>query len=720
MLLLLILLLAFVSLLNLGLGLIVLFGGTKRTLEQVLFFFVTGSVFLWIACITIFLVSTSFETAMVWARFYYASAALIAYTLPLFAMSFIFKRRTVINWALILLIPLGAVFWSIFGQQSLIAGASLKDVGNETILNKQIYNYYVLYFLVHLYGAIALILIQLMRAKNKKLKQQLMYIFVGFISAGTFGVLFNLILPFFDNYKFIWVGPMFSITFIAPVFIAIVRHKLFDVRLVIARSSAYLLLIVTLATLYGLSLFGIAAFLFPDETISTLRGMVIVAFAVVLAFSFHPLKEFFDRVTDKIFFRGEYNTGDVLNKVGNILTEEIDLEKISTRTLRILSKALKSSFIKMVILPTAELKEHSFNVGAKNEVEISQEMLKALTDVDEQVLISDYADYYTDLRNEMRDKKISLILRIETSKELIGYMFYGEKQNGGIYNYKDVKMLSTLGYTIGVAIENSIRFLAIRNFNRTLQKKVSEATTELKHTNARLREIDAAKDDFISMASHQLRTPLTSIKGYLSMVLEGDAGTLKEKQQSLLSEAFTSSQRMVYLISDFLNVSRIQTGKFILELKPVDLANLIKSEIQQHESITRNRGVTIVYQKPDNFPMVMLDQNKMSQVIMNFINNAVTYSKPGGLIKVELTSIGGKACLKVIDNGIGVPSHERHKLFTKFFRATNAKNQRPDGTGIGLFMAKKVVLEHGGEMLFQTKENVGSTFGFCIPIKNSP
>ncbi|HSW80783.1 MAG TPA: HAMP domain-containing sensor histidine kinase, partial [Candidatus Saccharimonas sp.] len=235
-------------------------------------------------------------------------------------------------------------------------------------------------------------------------------------------------------------------------------------------------------------------------------------------------------------------------------------------------------------------------------------------------------------------------------------------------------------------------------------------------SNRKLKKLDEAKDEFISMASHQLRTPLTSVKGYISMVMEGDAGKLTGPQQWLLQEAFTAAQRMVYLIGDFLNVSRLQTGRFTLELKRSDLAQVVNDEVSQLATTAARRNITIQYHHPVQFPMLTLDENKIRQVIMNFIDNAIFYSRPSSVVEVTLVNTGHEIRFEVRDSGIGVPVSEQHKLFTKFFRAENARRVRPDGTGIGLFMAKKVITAHGGSMIFSSKEGQGSTFGFVLPL----
>src|SRR5262249_15642341 len=153
---------------------------------------------------------------------------------------------------------------------------------------------------------------------------------------------------------------------------------------------------------------------------------------------------------------------------------------------------------------------------------------------------------------------------------------------------------------------------------------------QLKESNAKLVALDEAKDDFISMASHQLRTPLTSVKGYISTVLEGDAGKLTPTQKKLLNQSFFSSQRMFYLIADLLNVSRLKTGKFVMEATPVNLANIVEEELAQLKDTAAVHSLKLIYDKPKKFPEVMLDETKTRQVIMNFVDNAIYYTPSGG------------------------------------------------------------------------------------------
>ncbi|MNS82930.1 Sensor histidine kinase YycG [compost metagenome] len=201
------------------------------------------------------------------------------------------------------------------------------------------------------------------------------------------------------------------------------------------------------------------------------------------------------------------------------------------------------------------------------------------------------------------------------------------------------------------------------------------------------------------------------------MVLEGDAGEISDMQKHLLGEAFTSSERMVHLINDFLNVSRLQTGKFMIDRRQIDLASVVRQEVDGLRTTAGQRKLTLTYDTPASFPLLYLDEGKMRQVVMNFIDNAIYYSKEDTTITVSLSTEADVLTFTVKDTGIGVPVDEQAQLFSKFYRASNARKQRPDGTGVGLYLAKKVIVAHGGEVIFSSAPGKGSTFGFTLPIK---
>jgi len=550
------------------------------------------------------------------------------------------------------------------------------------------------------------ILVRGIRKVDARSKTQLLYLLMGLALTGVIAAVTNLVLV---SYAFL--GPPAYLVFAGFTAYAVVKHRLFNVRAVVARSVAYILLLTTLALLYGIAIFGISHFLFPTTAASLAQSVVYVVLAVILAFTFQPLKRFFEQITDRIFFRDRYDSQVVLNQIGRILVGEFQLDRLLQRTLKEICQELHISNGQLYIFDQERVYkvEHFGPLPPKL---ITAPHLKSLR---HRVLVADELSGGHE-KDTMQEFGYRVVMHLDTKEEFVGYLLLGDKLSGDIYTSQDIALLEILVQELAVAISNAKAYEDIAQFNVTLQQKIDDATKKLKVANQDLRELDEAKDEFISMASHQLRTPLTSIKGYLSMVLEGDVGRISAQQKEFLDYAFTGTQRTVNMIADLLNVSRMTAGKFIIERGEVDLTKLVGEEVQQLQQMAESRQLTLKFVPPKKaLPIMQLDEGKTRQVVMNFVDNALHYTKQG-TVTVSLEQVGKNAELRVKESGIGVPKDARAHLFSKFYRAGNAQTARPDGTGLGLFLAKRVVEDQGGTIIFESVEGKGSTFGFSMPL----
>lgn len=557
------------------------------------------------------------------------------------------------------------------------------------------------------------------RELNRIQKQQVLYAAIGLVLAFAWAVLTAVVIPSvtgnWEISKYGAVGGWFIVSFVSY---AIVRHKLFDIRLIVARTVGYLFALTALATIYAAVIFLILAVTVGVGNINIAQSFFYVFLAVFLSFTFQPIKRFFDRFSNKLFYQDAYDPQTFLNEFNNVLVSSIELSKISQQSVSTIQKYMKPEYVALYINKSGEV-DAKLTSSAHNNIEENVESLQAVfKETTAPIIVADELfEQNSALRSKLSDHNISLVAKITSNERHtspLGYIIIGPKKSGSVYNQQDTRALEIITNELVIAIQNALRFEEIQQFNVTLQAKVDDATKQLRRTNEKLKQLDETKDEFISMASHQLRTPLTSMKGYVSMVLEGDAGKISANQRKLLDQAFVSSQRMVYLIADLLNVSRLRTGKFIIENKPTNLAEVVDTEISQLIETAKGRGLELTYNKPKEFPTLLLDETKMRQVIMNFADNAIYYTPSGGHIQVNLEDKGDTVEYTVVDDGLGVPKSEQHHLFTKFFRAGNARKARPDGTGLGLFMAKKVVVAQGGAIVFKSEEGKGSTFGFSF------
>ncbi len=532
-------------------------------------------------------------------------------------------------------------------------------------------------------------------------RAQIGFVYTGAILSSALAFVTNLAMPILGNARYIWLGPVFTLLYAVGYTVAIKKYRLFDIRQFAARAVTYASTLLALLLIYSLTVYLTRYILTTYFSISINIELFYATMMMITLLLFSPVKRSFDAATHNVFFRQDYNEQDVIDQLGNILLRATTKDAILRQVGKLLKKSLKVSFVEF---QPADDSRHAQMYG---QVSHSSSIVNIEAEISEKIPHID----------TFKHAGTALIVPLQTRSRKIGWIILGQKKNGASYTARDVKTIDIATDEITIAIDNATQYEQIESFNKTLQANIKEATKELEVKNKQLREIDASKDEFISMASHQLRTPLTSIKGYISMLLDGDLGELNAAQKSALQEAYDSSQRMVYLIGDFLNLSRIQTGRFELELADVSLPDILAEEIDQLRQSAEKRHITLLYSAPENFPLVSADQTKIRQVMMNFIDNAIYYSKQvGGEILITLENRQDSVLFSVKDNGIGVPASVRARLFTKFYRAENARKARPDGTGIGLYMSKRVILAHGGSVVFESKENQGSEFGFVLPI----
>lgn len=559
-------------------------------------------------------------------------------------------------------------------------------------------------------------------AKNlKSERNKYIQILTSILLVGFTGLYTNLYLPTTGVFALIWVAPALVILVVLTSGISIVRYRTFDIKLAAVRSAAYVLSLLVLALIYYVIAYVASTMLFQEnvDTAFSINPLNIFL-ALALAFLFQPIKTFFDKVTDDIFFHDRYKTDDFYSRVSEALTSTTELRKLLERSAIEIGTTLKADqafFYVKYDRSSRKIIAGTHRHSALPQQDIA-EVQDYINDNDAKVILRDSLSESNPLRRMLLSHKIAILMPLIRHKEVLGYLCLGEHQASG-YTSRDVKVLDTIRDELMIAIQNSLSVQEVRDINASLEQRIEAATAELRTSNARLKRLDASKDEFLSMASHQLRTPLTSVKGYLSMMLDGDVGKISPMQKQVLEEAFSSSERMVHLIHDFLNVSRLQTGKFMLELDDVNLAKLVAEEIKSLEKVASSHNMKLEFINNANDVTLRLDDTKIRQVVMNYIDNAIYYSHPDTSIIVEVSKTTENLELRVKDTGIGVPKSEQEHLFGKFFRATNARKQRPDGTGVGIYLAKKVIAALGGEIIFESKEGKGSTFGFRLPLAQS-
>jgi len=542
------------------------------------------------------------------------------------------------------------------------------------------------------------------KSLDERVKLQATTILISLLVTSVLAITIIIILPpLLNNDSFIFLGYFTPYIFTGTLFYSIFKQRFLNFQALVARSAAYFLAISLILTIY----IGLVVLITDSLTSQPIHVGITIAFAalgILFALIFPGFIRLFNRLTNKIFYRDYYNPQIVLDNLSELLARSVDVDEIESRAASIIKHSLKPTSARLVLKARPQ------------DVEDYKELINSLSLIHKEILVRDQlSGKHQELISKLDEKDVSVSIRLHNKKAIMGFLLLGGKESGNPYSLEDLSILGIISDELAVGLQNALHFEEISRFNLTLQEKVDEATKKLRHANTKLKEMDATKDEFISMASHQLRTPLTTIKGYLSMILEGDVGKVKAEEKEMIQQAFDSAENMVDLIADLLNISRMQSGKFVIENKPTQLVDMVTAEVHRMSETASNKKITLSFEKPASFPILLLEENNMRQVRMNFLDNALYYTPAGGSVSVTLAAGSDSVSYTVTDNGMGVPKAVQHHLFSKFYRADNARKMRPDGTGLGLFMAKKVIVAQGGAIIFKSVEGKGSTFGFSFP-----
>jgi len=714
---------------NLFLGLFIYFRG-RNNKSSIAYSLATWAVAFWAISMILYRAAFDIGDSLFWCRVLYISAPLIPYAFLRFSYIFPSGKFDISKTKRFLFtIPVLGIIFLVIYSDFIIKDVIFNSGEEKGIVFGPLYSLYIIYFSIYFIWPLWN-LFKKYRPSTGILRMQLRYMLIGILISIVFGTLFNLFLPTIGYFELNWAGQVSTLVMILLIAYAILKYRLMDIRMVVKRSTIFSLIVIAITAIYAMSAYLVSWVIFGG--IYTFQTQIITGLIVALlvAIGFRPLYEWLKRTTDTFLFKGEYLPQELMADISDVVSRTLELETVIDVLKNKIIKALRIKKIEIIILEDEEA-NISITRGDFLMTSKKKKALKKIVDYfkkQRDVLVLEelkrkheenvQSNKIHSLINRIEDLKASLIVPLMVKNKLVGIFLLSAKRSGDMFTNEDIKTLETIASQAGIAIENSRLYEEMKDFSKTLQKEVNSQTKELRDANIRLQQLDSAKSEFISLASHQLRTPLSIIKGYVSMVIEGTWGKITDEQKEQLNKVYLSNERLIRLVEDLLTVSRIESGRLEFKWELISLEDMIESVVQEFSQVASKKNLYLKFIKPEKeLPKIKIDSLKIRQVVQNLVDNALHYTKEGG-ITINLKERKNNLVFSIKDTGIGIPEKEQAVLFEKFSRGREVGKMHTEGVGLGLYLGAKMVIAHKGKIWVESEgKGKGSTFYFELPIK---
>lgn len=507
---------------------------------------------------------------------------------------------------------------------------------------------------------------------------------------------------------------------------AVTRSSLFDLRLAIARTVSFIVLLAALALGYMAALFALDA-VFAGNSIAfpILAPLFVIMLAVTL--TFQPIARAFRRVTDRVFFQEHYDSEKLLADLTLVMAETIDLHALAQGVLDLLLGEMHITkgaflFVRDHAITGAEQKNFAFAAPYPGELE-------GLFHADgphasARWVLADELEEGSFLRAVMARHDIAFAMPVKVEGNEIAVLVLGPRGSGERYYDRETKTLSVFAEEAGIAIQNAESYEAVRTFNAKLEHMVAERTKELEATQmrelAKAKDVARLKDEFVFVAAHELKAPVAAIKGFVELAGESQ-GELPDKVRHYMNSISRVSNNLSQLIGDLLEIARSDEGVLKVETTSVSPVSVAESVVKELAPLALQSGIDLHFaQDRDSrgtVPTVSADEEKLREVLVNLVSNAIKYNRRGGFVELSFRRMPPYLAIVVSDDGFGIPAADQKKIFEKFFRSASAATRDIPGTGLGLFITRMLIERMGGTITFASEEGKGSAFTVALPLE---
>lgn len=533
--------------------------------------------------------------------------------------------------------------------------------------------------------------------KSRMRHQQITFISLGVILSLSNAIFINFFQGFYPIDLEISRLGLYGMTFlVAFTAYAIIRHHLMDISIIIRLGAIYALLFATITFLY--------AYLASLVGLYTLGSLTYIIPSLVITFGFIPLKRLVETLTDRTFFRKKYSTETIIAELNSIIHKSgLNLDELLENFNRLIMNFIRVEHAVILLLnPQGEFVSHQpilannrkLILGRDNSiVEHIYKYPESIIDKDHMVDVP-----HEKLIGELTQLGFALIMPIEVNRQIMGLYLITEKKSQDPFTDEEINLLRLIAAESGASIDNA------RLFNE-------------------LKRVDEVKSKFISIISHQLRTPLTSIRWNLELLLNERFD--KKERQELFHQSYQGALNMAKNLDDLFMALDIEEkgGTARLKKELVNFHELLGETVKEFESDLASKKLHLDISVPDKLPALALDKEKIIHVLAILLHNAIAYSNPVkeinvvGYTNTQDDGIPYFVCA-VRDQGMGITPEDEKNIFSRFYRSEEAKKHSPNGYGLGLFVAKYFVGLHGGELWYTSHgPKKGATFSFSLPLE---
>ena len=443
---------------------------------------------------------------------------------------------------------------------------------------------------------------------------------------------------------------------------------------------------------------------------------------------------YLEQQSTAVTLRRKVNDLTTLHRAGLLFSSTFDREELLTKVLDTIVRELHYDRAMIAHFDRARQVSHDFRVrGVPQEVaEFVRTQEVPVSDPDsvegkvllrgEPVLTNNIHEIWDHLQPfnqklvSMAHVKSFITVPLKIQDAVIGSLSVDRTHDQAL-TQDDLDVLMTLASQVAIALDNAQAYREIESLNAGLEARVQERTAELEAANARLKQLDRLKSQFLAHVSHELRTPLTSIVGFADNMIEGLVGSLNMKQEQYLTRIKANGNRLARMITDLLDLSRVEAGKMVLSFDYVVLPEVVTEVIEQLRPLATAKHLQVDLHSHDPLLRVWADHDRLSQILTNLIDNAIKYTPEGATISVHL-SVADQEMARIVvrDTGQGIPADALPKLFDPFFRVQQQERSQTKGLGLGLAIVKDLVDLHGGSISVQSTVHEGTQFSFSLPL----